>query len=133
VGERQRPAEGGEILRENEDLPSVDQPVACDHPVTEDLLAVHAEIRTAVGLEAVDLDKRPRVQKQIDPLPGRDLAAVVLLFDPFGSSAFQGLPVFLLQNFERCFRIHLVSFGCFRQLKRWVSTAHEFGGEFSLT
>jgi len=42
-----------------------------------------------MGFEAVRLGEGPRVEQQIDPFPGRELAAFVLLLDPFGAAAFQ--------------------------------------------
>ena len=57
VRARERAAEHGEVLREDEDLAAVDGAVAGDDAVAEDLLLLHAEVGAAVGDELVELDE----------------------------------------------------------------------------
>ena len=87
VGARQRAAEDGEVLGEDEDLATVDEPVAGDDAVPEHLLLLHAEIGATVGDEAVELDERPGIDEEVDPLAGRELPPFVLLLDSLLASA----------------------------------------------
>ena len=68
---RERAAEDGEVLREDEDLPPVDRPVAGDDAVAEGLRVVHPEVRLAVRDEAVELDERARVEERVDAARAR--------------------------------------------------------------
>ena len=74
----ERPAEDGEVLAEDEDQSTVDGAVAGDDAVAEDRV-----VRTAVatGDERVELDERPGVEQQVEPLARRQLAGGVLPLD----------------------------------------------------
>ena len=72
-----------EILRIEVDLPAADLSRADDHPVAVKLLLVHPELGRLVGDEHLDLHEAPRIHQRIDPLPGAQLAAFVLLVDLF--------------------------------------------------
>ena len=78
VGFRQRSAEHGEVLREREDLASVDQAVAGDDAVAGNDLFGHPEIEAAMGDELVDFLERAGIEQEVDPLAGRQLAGLVL-------------------------------------------------------
>ena len=81
VGAGERAAEDGEVLREHEDLAAVDEPVAGDDAVAEDLLLLHAEVGAAVRDEAVELDEAAGVEQEVDALARGQLAGLVLLLD----------------------------------------------------
>ena len=89
---RQRAAEHGEILGEDEDRPPVDQPPAGDHPVARHLLLGHAELAGAVLDEHVELLEGAVVEQHVEPLARRELAARMLLRDALRAPA---LPRFL--------------------------------------
>jgi len=55
--------------------------VARYHPITEDFLFVHVEVSATVNGEFVELDERPFVKENVDPLAGRQLADFVLAID----------------------------------------------------
>jgi hypothetical protein len=81
----QASAQHGEVLRECEGGAAVDQAVSADDAVARDPLLVHTEVVAAVNPELVDLDEAARVEEQIDPLADRELPALVLPGNPFGS------------------------------------------------
>jgi hypothetical protein len=93
---RERPAEDGEVLREDEDAAAVDEAVAGDDAVARKPLLVEAEIRRAVDDELVELLERPLVQQELDALARRQLTRRVLLLDapraPARRGAFFALP-----------------------------------------
>src|SRR5215213_4084609 len=84
---RQRAAEDGEVLREDEDQPAVDGPVPCHHAVTRDPLLSHAEVGAAMLDEHVGLFERAWIEQQFQPLAGAELAARMLRLDPLGAAA----------------------------------------------
>ena len=98
VGFRQRSAEHGEVLREREDLPAVDEAVAGDDAVTGNDLVRHAEIAAAVGDELVDLLERAGIEQQIDPLAGGQLAGGVLALEAIGAAAELGAPLEIVEE-----------------------------------
>ena len=100
---RERAAEDGEVLREDEDLAAVDGAVAGDHAVAEDLLLLHAEVGAAVGDEAVELDEGARVEQQVDALARGELAGLVLLVDALLAAGGEGALVELVQLAQRIF------------------------------
>ena len=79
---RERAAEHGEVLAEDEDQPAVDGALAGHHAVARHLLLGHAELGAAVLDEHVGLLERVRVEQELDPLAGGELAALVLRLDP---------------------------------------------------
>ena len=88
MGLRQRAAEDGEVLAEDEDQPAVDRAVAGDHAVARDLLLRHAEIRGAVLDEHVPFLEGAGVEQQLEPLARGELALGVLRLDaPLAAAA----------------------------------------------
>ena len=73
-----RPAEHGEVLRENVDEAAVDLPVAGDEAVAVDHLLVHAEVAAAVADQLVQLTEGAFVEQQFDALARGQLAFLVL-------------------------------------------------------
>ena len=88
---RERAAEDGEILREDEDQPAVDAAVAGDDPVAKDALLGQAEVGVAVDDKRVELVKGAFVEQQVDALAGGQFAFGVLLLDAALAAAFHGL------------------------------------------
>ena len=78
---RQRAAEHGEILGEDEDAAAVHRAPAGDHAVAGDLGLLHAEVVGAVLDEHVELLERILVHEQLDALARGELAALVLRLD----------------------------------------------------
>ena len=74
----ERAAEDREVLAEDADGPAEDRPVARDDGVAPGPVLAHPELDLAVADEAVELDERARVEQEVDPLAGEQLAAVVL-------------------------------------------------------
>src|SRR5690606_17498897 len=85
----QRAPEDREVLREDVDEPPVDAAVPRDDAVAEDLLLGHAEVRRAMGHEAIELHEAARIEQLVDALPRRELAPRVLLGDARLSAARQ--------------------------------------------
>src|SRR5690606_31078486 len=82
----ERPAEDGEVLREDRHLAAVDRAVPGDHAVAVRAVGSHAEVGGPVAGELVQLHERARVEQHRDPLPGRLLApGVLLLHRPGGA------------------------------------------------
>ena len=85
---RQRAAEHGEILGEDEDAAAVDRAPAGDHAVAGDLRFLHAEIVGAVLDEHVELLEGVLVHQELDALARGELAALVLRLDaPLAAAA----------------------------------------------
>src|SRR5262249_7538126 len=78
-----------EVLAEEVDRPPVDLRVPGDDPVAERLLRLHPEVDAAVRHEPVELDERPLVDQEIDPLPRGELALLVLRLDALLPSALE--------------------------------------------
>ena len=78
---RQRAAEDGEVLREDEDLAAEDRPVAGHDRVAVRALLEHPEVRLAVADVAVELDERARVEQPLGALAGEQLALLALALD----------------------------------------------------
>ncbi len=91
-------AEHREVLCEDEDLATLDEPVAGDDPVAGDLLGLHAEVDAAVRLELVDLHEAAWVEEQLDALAGGELARLVLLRDAVLAPAPFGVVVDLVER-----------------------------------
>ena len=83
LGERlgERPAEDREVLREDEHLAAEDRPVAGDDGVAPGPALHHPEVRVAVADVAVELDEAARVEEQLEPLAGEELAPLALPLD----------------------------------------------------
>ena len=82
-----RAAEHREVLREDVDEPAFDPAPPGDDAVAEHLLVGEAEIRGAMGDEAVELDEAPRIEEDIEPLARRHLPFLMLSGDPISSAA----------------------------------------------
>ena len=91
MGLRQRAAEDGEILGEDEDQAAVDRAPAGDHAVAGELLLGHAEIDRAVLDEDAVFLERALVEQRLDAFAGGELAALVLGRDALLAAAEMGL------------------------------------------
>ena len=78
---RERAAEDGEVLREDEDLATEDRPVAGDDGVAPRAVVAHPELDLAMADEAVELDERAGVEELLEPLAREQLAALALALD----------------------------------------------------
>ena len=81
MGFRERAAEHGEILGEDVDHPAIDGAPAGDDAVAREFVLLHAEIDAAVLDIHVELLEGAVVEEELKPLPGRELAALVLRLD----------------------------------------------------
>ncbi len=77
----ERPAEHGEVLREDVDEPAVDAAVSRDDAVAVVLLVLQPEIARPVHDEAIELHEAAFVEQQVEPLARRQLALRVLGLD----------------------------------------------------
>ena len=84
---RERAAEHGEILGEDEHGAAVHRAPAGDHAVAGDLRFLHAEIARTVLDEHVELLERVAVQQELDALARGELAALVLRLDALLAAA----------------------------------------------
>ncbi len=84
---RQRAAEDGEILREDEHHPAMDLAATGDDPVTKDILLVQTEVGRPVGDEHIEFFEGIRVDQQLDPFARGQLPFFVLSVDPVLSAA----------------------------------------------
>ena len=87
---RERAAEDGEILGEEEDGAAVDRTPAGDDAVAGDLLLLHAEIGRAVLDEHVEFLERAFVEEDVDALARGEFAALVLGVDAILAAAEPG-------------------------------------------
>ena len=87
MGLGERAAEDGEVLGEYVDQPAVDPPVAGDDAVAGIDLLVQPEVGGAMGDEAIELDEAARIEQQVQPLAGGELALLVLRGDAGGAPA----------------------------------------------
>ena len=78
---RQRAAEHGEVLGEDEDAAAIDGAPAGDHAVAGDLGVFHAEVVGAVLDEHVELLEGVLVHQELDALARGQFAALVLRLD----------------------------------------------------
>jgi len=91
------------ILSKDKNLSVVHQAVSCNNTIARDLFMLHTEIGTAVHLEAIELNKRPFIQKSVDPFTGGEFSGIVLLFDPIGTTAFHCFLILFLEFFQYLF------------------------------
>ena len=106
IGQGERAAEDGEILREDEHQPALDASVAGDEAVAVNLLLLHAEIGAAMGEQLVGLFEGAFVEQEGDALARRHLAFLVLALVAFLAPAGFGQAVALLQFFQLLFQSH---------------------------
>jgi hypothetical protein len=99
-GARERAAEHGEVLREHVDQTAVDPARARDDAVAQDLAVAELEIAALVGLEAIELRERARIDQQVDALASRQLAPLVLRVDPILATTQLGLSIELVELLE---------------------------------
>src|SRR5206468_12332583 len=104
VGFRQRAAKAGEVLREREHLPAVEQPMPGHHPVAWNDLIGHAEVEAAMGDELVHFLERARIEQQIHALAGGQLAGGVLAPPPFVATTELRLTLEAVEHVERLHR-----------------------------
>src|SRR5207244_9537009 len=83
----QRASENREVLREGVGGTSVDEAVAGDHAVAGDALLGHAEVLAAMLHQLVNLLEAPLIEKQVEPLAGRELPVGVLARHAFRAAA----------------------------------------------
>src|SRR5262249_37752348 len=83
--------EHGEVLREHVDEAALDAAIAGDDAIAVDLLIAEAEVVRPVHDEAPELDERPVVQQQIQPLARREFPLGVLRLDARRATALFGL------------------------------------------
>ena len=86
----ERPADDGEVLAEDEDLPSADRAVTGDHPVAGRAFPAFGR-GVPSDLEDVDFFEGSFVEQQVEPLPGGQLAPLVLDLDAFIPAAGEGV------------------------------------------
>ena len=109
---RERAAKHAEVLRKDEDEPTVDLARASHHAVAGEgiRLVAHPEFVAAVRLEHVELFERPLIQQHLHPLSRRQPAARVLAFDPFGTTTLHRLLAVLGERLlERPLRLESVA------------------------
>jgi hypothetical protein len=82
MGFRQRAAEHGEVLAEDEDQPPVDGAVAGHDAVARHLLVLHAELAAAMLDEHVPFLEGIGIEQQLDALARRKTPLGVLGIDP---------------------------------------------------
>ncbi len=82
VGLRQRAAEHGEVLAEDEYHASIDRAVAGYDAVAGDALSFHPKVAAAMFYEHVPFFKRAWIEQQFDALARREFALLVLRVDP---------------------------------------------------
>ena len=87
---RQRAAEHGEVLGEQEDRAAVNRAPAGDDAVAGELGLLHAEIGGAVLDEGIELLERAFVEEDLDALARGQLAASVLRLDAGLAAALAG-------------------------------------------
>ena len=87
VGLRQRAAEHGKVLGEDEGLAAVDGAPAGDDAVAGHLVLLHAELGGAMLDEHVEFLERSLVEQQLDALARGQLAAGVLRLDALLAAA----------------------------------------------
>ena len=80
-GAAQTSAENRKVLGEDIDQPAVDAAVSGYHPVSENLLVFHTEIRTAMDYEFIEFLESPLIQKVFNPFPGRQFTLFMLGID----------------------------------------------------
>ncbi len=93
----QRTAEDREVLAVDEHQAAVDGPVTRDDAVAQDVLLAEPELPRPVGDERVELHERVRVQQQVQPLAGGELAPGVLSLDADRSPALERFRAQLLE------------------------------------
>ncbi len=112
VGFRQRAAEHGKVLGEDEGLAAVDGAPAGDDAVAGHLVLLHAELGRAVLDEHVEFLERSLVEQQLDALARGQFAAGVLRLDALFAAAELGARAPFLKGVQDIFHFRLVPSGC---------------------
>jgi hypothetical protein len=97
----ERAAEDREVLREHEDEPSVDAPVARDHAVARHDPIGHAEVGGAVLHEDAGFLERAGIEEKLDPFARGEAPLGVELRDPLLAAAGQDSLLAASQLFDR--------------------------------
>ena len=84
---RERAAEDREVLREDEDAPSIDESVSGDDAVAGEYLLVETEVARTMNDVLVELLKSALVEKEVDALARGQLARGVLACDALAAAA----------------------------------------------
>ncbi len=100
MGLAERTAEHGEILAEDEDLPTVHRAPAGHHPVAGNHLLAHAEIVAAVLDEHVPFLEGLGIEQYLDPFARGQLAFLVLGLDTLLAAAGAGLLALFLKPLD---------------------------------
>src|SRR5439155_15716697 len=103
---RERAAEDGEVLGEDEHRAPVDPARAGDHPVAGNSLVLHAEVVTLMDDEAIDLGERALVAQELDALAGGLLPGLVLAADALIASGQLGFGLTAVQLVETLLEGH---------------------------
>src|SRR5207253_8163205 len=74
-------AEHGEVLREDEDLPTEDRAVARDDRIAVGPPLEHPEVRLTMAHVAIELDERTRIQQLDEALAREQLSLLALPLD----------------------------------------------------
>src|ERR1700693_5583509 len=87
VGLGEGAAEDREVLREDVYRPACHSAGSAHHGVAGDAGLLHVEIPAAVDDERIELEERPRVEQQFDPLVRRELPLPVLPLRPLAAAS----------------------------------------------
>ena len=109
---RQRAAEHGEVLGEDEDAAAVHRAPAGDDAVAGDLRFLHAELVGAVLDEHVELLERVAVHQELDALARGELAALVLVVDAALAAAAAGTGAAFVELVENVFHGRAFGLSC---------------------
>ncbi len=102
---REGTAKDSEVLGEDVDQAPVHATRPGDDPVAEHPLLLEAEIGATVSNEAVQLDKGPGIQQEIESLAGGELPLAVLLGQAFRPPALFGKGLLVMKLIEKLARI----------------------------
>jgi hypothetical protein len=83
-------SENCKVLGKDINNPAINSTVAGNDPVPEELLAFHAELGAAMGLEHIKLFKAAFIEQHFDPFPGGHPAFGMLLVNAFLATAQTG-------------------------------------------
>src|SRR6266404_2046136 len=87
VSFRKRTAKDREVLRENENLATIDQTVTGNYAVAGIELFLHAKISRAMDHQLIEFFKRSFIQQELDALARGQLVCGVLLLNARGTAA----------------------------------------------
>src|SRR5207244_3427860 len=93
-------AEHGEVLREDEDLPTEDRAVARDDRIAVGPPLEHPEVRLTMAHVAIELDERTRIQQLDEALAREQLSLLALPLDCLLGAGVLGLVAQLLKPVE---------------------------------